>query len=206
MDYETTYSDDALRYRYNIVPFKNRKNIKFLFKEVSLAGTYYHLGAMFGFCLDEEEDYSHAFFNPNNPYDKNAVQLTTNGGELLGYVPKEIAARLAFVEKQNLFIRPQFKGYYNHGLSGDKAIFIFDILQVEDVSLLSPEEFLTIVPIKQIKKATFAENALATTKAGGIYLLKKAYEITLKALLILVGICLGLGLLSWFIQWLYGAG
>lgn len=69
------------------------KNEYYIFERTYLAGITYHIDEYLEYLNEEEKDLF-AIFEPNNPYDKNAIAIY--GGEhFIGYVPRDVAEDIA---------------------------------------------------------------------------------------------------------------
>lgn len=137
--------NDTRKYycRYPVLRFSNRKNMRFIKRNIRLAGAIYHLPALEDFCDDDMGVKTFtASFEPSNPYDENAIVFKDGFDRTLGYIPREDAFDLSLENPDNLYIRPLWKGFYEYDYKDNKAIFEFDIVEIDDESLLSSEEKL----------------------------------------------------------------
>lgn len=148
--------DDSFVHRYTILPVEGgkRRYISFVYRGVNIAGAYYHDDALRKFCMKESNGRFTAMFDPGNPHDKNAIVLKNEYGETLGYVPRDIAADIAFSDdKDYLYIRPRYKRW-----EPNRAIFIFDIVRILNPALMTDEEFLLYVKIQKRKLFTITDD------------------------------------------------
>lgn len=132
-------------YKFNFLPIKGGKNryIFFVYKDINLAGTYYHHDAMFSFCQEKNDNGYLAFFDPKNPYDRNAIVIENTIEETLGYVPREIAAEIAIRDdKDSLYIRPRYKQWRLRS-----SMFVFDIVSIPHPELMSDDEIVLYTKI-----------------------------------------------------------
>jgi hypothetical protein len=71
----------------------NKRDYFIIQRRCRVAGLFYHMDEYLEYLNEEEEDLF-AIFEPNNPYDKNAIAIY-GGDHFIGYVPRDIAEYIA---------------------------------------------------------------------------------------------------------------